>query len=113
MDKQIFKRVLDNMVFAMNLSDDIPEHILTEIMQYRISQGRENLFAKPELVEVFNTKADKKLRPQLGPPLQLQLRQPQIPEQNQQQSEKVLFNEVCGYDDLKQLLSRMLASKES
>ena len=113
MDKQIFKRVLDNMVFAMNLRDDTPEHILTEIMQDRITQGRESLFAKPELVEVFNTEADRKLRPQLGPPLQLQLRQPQIPEQNQQQSEKVLFNEVCGYDDLKQLLSRMLASKES
>ena len=39
MDKNVFKRILDNMVFAMNLSDDIPEHIMTEIMQSGVAQG--------------------------------------------------------------------------
>jgi hypothetical protein len=117
MDRQIFKRILDNMVFAMNLSDDIPEHIMTEIMQSRIAQGTESLFAKSELLEDFNADVDKRLRPQLGPqsqspssPLLLPL---QLQQQHHPQSKEVLFNEVYGYDDLKQLLSRMLASKES
>src|SRR5215204_704960 len=120
MDKQIFKRILDNMVFAMNLSDDIPEHIMTAIMQSRVAQGTESLFAKPELLEDFNADVDKKLRPHLGPQSQSQSRSspPLLPplqqkQQYQPQSEKVLFNEVYGYDDLKRLLSRMLASKES
>ena len=69
MDKNVFKRILDNMVFAMNLSDDILEHIMTEIMQSRVAQGTESLFAKPELLEDFNAEVDRKLRPQLGPQL--------------------------------------------
>ena len=108
------------MVFAMNLSDDIPEHIMTAIMQSRVAQGTESLFAKPELLEDFNADVDKKLRPHLGPQSQSQSRSspPLLPplqqkQQYQPQSEKVLFNEVYGYDDLKRLLSRMLASKES
>ncbi len=118
MDKQIFKRILDNMVFAMNLSDDIPEHIITEIMQSRVEQGTESLFAKPELLEDFNAYVDRKLRPQLGPQSQSRPLPPPLPplqqkQQYQPNSEKVLFNEVYGYDDLKRLLSRMLASKES
>lgn len=110
--RQIFKRLLDNMVFAMNLSDDIPKHIITEIMQDRVVHGTESPFAKPELVEVFNAEVDRKLRPQLGPEFHLQSRPPPQ-QQRDPQSEKVLFNEVYGYDDLKRLLSRMLASKES
>ena len=104
------------MVFAMNLSDDIPEHIMSEIMQDRVTHGtEEGLFVKPELVEGFNAEVDRKLRPQLGAQLQSQSRPPlpQQQPQHQPQLEKVLFNEVHGYDDLKQLLSRMLASKES
>ena len=112
MDKQIFKRILDNIVFAMNLSDDIPEHIMTEIMKDRVAHGiEESLFTEPELVEGFNAEVDRKLRPELGPEFHLQSRPP--PQQRDSQSEKVLFNEVYGYDDLKRLLSRMLASKES
>jgi hypothetical protein len=116
MDKQIFKRILDNMIFAMNLSDDIPEHIMAEIMLDRVAQGTESHFAKPELLEDFNADVDRKLKPQLGPQPQPQSRPLPPLQQKQQyqpQSEKVLFNEVYGYDDLKQLLSRMLASKES
>jgi Holliday junction resolvasome RuvABC ATP-dependent DNA helicase subunit len=118
MDKQIFKRILDNMVFAMNLSDDIPEHVMTEIMQSRVAQGTESIFAKPELLEDFNVDVDRNLRPQLGPQSQSQSPPSPLPplqqkQQYQPQSEKVLFNEVYGYDDLKQLLCRMLASKES
>jgi hypothetical protein len=110
MNKQIFKRILDNMVFAVNLSDDIPEHIMTEIMKVRVTHGtEESLFAEPELVEGFNAEVNRKLRPQLGPKFLLQSRPP--PQQRDPQSEKVLFNEVYGYDDLKRLLSRMLASK--
>jgi replication-associated recombination protein RarA len=112
MDKQIFKRILDNIVFAMNLSDDIPEHIMTEIMKDRVAHEiEESLFTEPELVEGFNAEVDRKLRPELGPEFHLQSRPP--PQQHDPQSEKVLFNEVYGYDDLKRLLSRMLASKES
>jgi hypothetical protein len=33
MDKNVFKKILENMAFAMNLSDDIPEHIMTEMMR--------------------------------------------------------------------------------
>jgi hypothetical protein len=58
MDKQIFKRILDNMDFVMYLSDNIPEH--TMIDRDRIAHGTESLFAK--LVEGFN----EKLRPRLG-----------------------------------------------
>jgi hypothetical protein len=44
MDKQIFKRILDNMDFAMYLSDNIPEHIMID--RDRIAHGTESLFAK-------------------------------------------------------------------
>ena len=77
MDKQIFKRILENIVFAMNLSDDTPEHIMTEIMKDRVAHGtEESLFAEPELVEGFNAEVDGKLRPQLGPEFHLQSRPP-------------------------------------
>jgi hypothetical protein len=98
MDKKIFKRILENMAFAMNLSGDIPEHIMTEMMRSkdkRVASELEAIFGKFdgsesdfESIEDFNAEVDRKLRPRLGQ--QLQSKQPSP------DPEKEFFSEIVA-----------------
>jgi Holliday junction resolvasome RuvABC ATP-dependent DNA helicase subunit len=90
MDKGVFKRIMDNIAFAMDLNDRIPEHIRQEIIREE-SSGR----ARNKSIEEFNAAVSRKL-PQQQPP-----------------SEDVLFSEIQGYSDLKHLLTKMVMSDQS
>lgn len=112
MDKKIFKRILENMAFAMNLSDDIPEHIMTEMMRSkdnRVASGLEAIFGKFdgsesdfESIEDFNAEVDRKLRPRLGQLLQSKQPSPR--------TEEEFFSEIVGYSDIKKLLMKCILS---
>jgi replication-associated recombination protein RarA len=90
MDKGVFKRIMDNIAFAMDFDDRIPEHIRQEIIREE-SSGR----ARNESIEEFNAAVSRKLPQQ------------QIPSQD------VLFSEIQGYSDLKHLLAKMVMSDQS
>lgn len=84
---------MNNIAFAMELNDQIPEHIRQEIIREESveSVGRE----RNESIEEFNTVVSRKLPQQ------------QLP------SEDVLFSEIQGYNDLKHLLTKMVMSDQS
>jgi replication-associated recombination protein RarA len=90
MDKGVFKRIMDNIVFAMDLNDQIPDHIRQEFIR-----DESVLRIRNESIEEFNAAVSRKLP------------QPQLP------SEEGLFAEIQGYDDLKHLLAKMVMSDQS
>src|SRR5215203_5727611 len=90
MDKNIFRRLMNNIAFAMELNDQVPEHIRQEIVRDE-SLGVE----RDESIEDFNEEVLRKLPKQ------------------QLLSEEVLFSEISGYSDLKYLLGKMVFSNES
>jgi replication-associated recombination protein RarA len=106
MDKNVFRRIFENMVFAMNLSDDIPEHIMTEMIKDRkVVNEMEAIFGTPvdfESVEDFNEEVNRKLKPRIGQ--QIVTRQEVV-----QQSEE-FFSEIVGYSDVKELFMKCIQS---
>jgi hypothetical protein len=56
MDKSVFKRIMDNLAFAMELNDQIPEHIRQEIAREESLEKRSN-----ESIEEFNAIVSRKL----------------------------------------------------
>jgi replication-associated recombination protein RarA len=108
MDKNVFRKILENMVFAMNLSDDIPEHIMTEMMRIKdrkVVNEMEAIFGTPvdfESVEDFNEEVNRKLKPRIGQ--QIVTRQEVL-----QQSEE-FFSEIVGYSDVKELFMKCIQS---
>jgi replication-associated recombination protein RarA len=96
MDKQIFNRILDNIVFAMNLDDNIPDHIMTEIMRTTTSAEAAREVENMAKIRRFNEEVDMKLGVI----------------QAEDDAESV-FNEVYGYSDLKCLLAKMVLSDAS
>jgi hypothetical protein len=88
MNTKVLRRFMDNIIFAMNLSEEVPEHIKEEMMRSY----------HPNSVKDFNEEVDRKLHPRLG-----QQTRPQ------QQSED-FFNEIVGYADIKILLMRCIQS---
>jgi MoxR-like ATPase len=87
MDKSIFKRLMNNIAFAMELNDQIPEHIRQEIVREE-SLGR----IRNESIENFNAEVRK-----LG---------------KQEQTEEGFFDSIIGYSDIKKLLVRCIQSNE-
>jgi Holliday junction resolvasome RuvABC ATP-dependent DNA helicase subunit len=81
---------MDNIVFAMDLNDQIPDHIRQEFIRDE-SVGR----IRNESIEEFNAAISRKLP------------------QQQLLSEESLFCEICGYSDLKHLLTIMITSDQS
>ena len=96
MFKSIFKHGMDNLKFAFNLDDHIPEHIIDEL---RSEQEFRNEEEDPEVtVEQIFSKSRPKLK--LKPTYSY----------NQKQK---LFYDVIGYEDLKGLLTKCLTIKDS
>jgi MoxR-like ATPase len=108
MDKNVFRKILENIVFAMNLSDDIPEHIITEMMRIKdrkVVNEMEAIFGTPvdfESVEDFNEEVNRNLKPRIGQ--QIVTRQEVV-----QQSEE-FFSEIVGYSDVKELFMKCIQS---
>jgi Holliday junction DNA helicase RuvB len=102
MFESIFKKGIDNLRFALNLDDYVPEHIMNEL---RIEQSfldrDENLEGNKSLfnaAQIFS-----QVRPELEPSLAYD-------NYSQRQS---LFDEVIGFEDLKELLTKCLTVKDS
>jgi replication-associated recombination protein RarA len=88
MDANVLRRFVDNIIFAMNLSEEVPEHIKEEMMRSY----------HPDVVKDFNDEIDRKLVPGLGQ------------QGRQQQQSEDFFNEIVGYGDIKKLLIRCIQS---
>ena len=88
MDANVLRRFVDNIIFAMNLSEEVPEHIKEEMMRSY----------HPDVVKDFNDEIYRKLRPRLGQ------------QGRQQQQSEDFFNEIVGYVDIKKLLIRCIQS---
>src|SRR5918992_368472 len=84
----VFKRIMDNIVFAMDLNDKIPEYMRQEIVREK-PLGR----LRNESIEDFNAEVSKKLG-------------------EQEQTEEDFFDTIVGYSDIKKLLMRCMRSKE-
>jgi replication-associated recombination protein RarA len=93
----LLDKLIENLIFAMNFDDKVPEHILEEIFRYNKNK---NMNVEHELetltVDEFNEEVDRKIGV--------------IQAQDDAES---LFNEVYGYSDLKFLLTKMVLSKQS
>jgi Holliday junction DNA helicase RuvB len=101
MFKSVFKRGIDNLRFALNLDGYVLEHIMSELRdeQEFLNEG-EHL---EDTVE-FNSKVEQifsksKLKPKLT--------------YNNYNQKQIPFEDVIGYDDLKELLTKCLVSKEN
>ena len=101
MFKSIFKRGIDNLRFALNLDGYVPEHIMHEL---RDEQEFVNEDEHLEDTDEFNSKVEQifsksKLKPKLT--------------YNNYNQKQIPFEDVIGYDDLKELLTKCLVSKEN
>jgi len=99
MFKSIFKRGIDNLRFALNLDDRIPEHSICEL---RNEQECLNEDEHLEDIDEFNSKVEEifsKVQPKSTYSIYKQKQNP--------------FEDVIGYEDLKILLMRCLDSKEN
>ena len=92
MFKSIFKKEIDNLRFALNLDDYIPEHIIDELRSEQEFLNEVN----SNVGQMFS-----KSRPKLKPTYN-SYKQKQIP-----------FDDILGYDDLKELLTKCLTIKDS
>ena len=77
---------MDNLAFAMDLNDEIPEHIRQEIVR---EEAKGNI--RHETVEEFNALVSQKLQPQ---------------------TEEAFFAEIIGYPDIKKLLMKCIQSSD-
>src|SRR5215207_9549072 len=103
MFESIFKKGMDNLRFALNLDDYIPEHIMDELRdeQEFLNEDKdlEDISEFNSKVEQIFSKSKSKLKPKST--------------YNNYKQKQIPFNDVVGYDDLKVLLMRCLVSKEN
>jgi MoxR-like ATPase len=112
---ELLDKLLKNLIFAMNLNDEVPEHIMKEIFRHKRGMTKSKSIAydgdaltnalqviEPEIIETesetdygiiteFNAEVSKKLEPQL---------------------QKALFSEIIGYSDIKKLLMKCIRSSD-
>jgi Holliday junction DNA helicase RuvB len=99
MFKSIFKKGIDNLRFALNLDDYIPEHIIDEL---RIEQEFLNEYEDLEDIDELNSNVGQifsKSRPRLKP--------------TYNSYKQIPFDDILGYDDLKELLTKCLTIRDS
>ena len=87
-------KLIKNLIFAMNLDDKVPEHILEEIFRHNKNKNVEHE-AETLTVDQFDEEVGRKVGVQI------------------KDDAEFLFNEVHGYADLKFLLAKMVLSKQS
>ena len=98
MFKSILKKGMDNLRFALNLDGYVPEHIMYEL------RNEQELIEDEHLANIdeFNSKVEE-IFPEA---------QPKWGYSNYKQKQK-LFDDIIGYDDLKELLTKCLVVKDS
>jgi replication-associated recombination protein RarA len=93
----LLDKLIENLIFAMNFDDKVPEHILEEIFRHNKNKNLNTEHeSEIQTVDEFNEEVDRKLG--------------FVQAQDDAES---LFNEVYGYGDLKFLLAKMVLSKQS
>jgi hypothetical protein len=98
--ESIFKRGIDNLRFALNLDSYVPQHIMDELGSEQKFPMRDEDLGKKDKFN-FNigpnfSKTGLMLEPKCG-----------------YEQKRTLFSEIVGHDDLKKLLIRCLAVKDS
>jgi MoxR-like ATPase len=94
MDANVLRRFVDNIIFAMNLSEVVPEHIKEEIMRSY----------HPNLIKDFNEEVDRKLKPRIGQQI--------VTKQEVVQQSEEFFSEIVGYSDIKELFMKCIQSNK-
>jgi Holliday junction DNA helicase RuvB len=103
MIRSIFEKGMDNLRFALNLDGYVPEHIMDEL---RSEQEFLNRDEDLEEKDKFNSNVEQifsKSRPKLEPKSTY----------NSYNQKRKLFDDIVGYDDLKELLAKCLVVKDS
>jgi hypothetical protein len=103
MFESIFKKGMDNLRFALNLDDYVPEHIMDELrIEQKFLDRDENLEGKDKSMsneaQIFS-----QARPKLE-------HRPVYGSYNQRQ---ILFDDIIGFEDLKELLTKCLSIKDN
>jgi Holliday junction DNA helicase RuvB len=98
MFKSILKKGMDNLRFALNLDGYVPEHIMYEL------RNKQELIEDEHLADIdeFNSKVE-----EIFPGAQ-----PKWGYSSHKQKQK-LFDDIIGYDDLKELFTKCLVAKDS
>jgi hypothetical protein len=102
--KSLLERGLDNLRFALDLDGYVPEHIIGEL---RSSQESTNGDEDPGDMAEFSSDVEQifsKSRPKSKSSLK---------PANGNHQRQVSFDEIIGYDDLKELLMKCLVVKDS
>jgi Holliday junction DNA helicase RuvB len=101
--ESIFKKGIDNLRFALNLDDYVPEHIMDDLRREQEFQSRdENLEEKDKLNSIAGlifSKKNSKLEAKSTC--------------NSYKPKKIPFSDIIGHDDLKELLIKCLVIKDS
>jgi predicted nucleic acid-binding protein len=101
MIKSTFKKGIDNLRFALNIDDYIPEHLMDELRnEQEFLNENENL----DDVDEFNSEVEQifsKSRPK-----------PKIA-YNVYNQKQIPFDDIIGYDDLKELLTKCLVINDN
>jgi hypothetical protein len=92
MDSNVLRRFVDNIIFAMNLSEVVPGHIKEEIMRSY----------HPNLINDFNEEVGRKLKPRIGQQI--------VTKQEEVQQSEEFFSEIVGYSDIKELFMKCIQS---
>jgi replication-associated recombination protein RarA len=94
MDANVLRRFVDNIIFALNLSEVVPEHIKEEIMRSY----------HPNLIKDFNEDVDRKLKPRIGQQI--------VTKQEVVRQSEEFFSEIVGYSDIKELFMKCIQSNK-
>jgi hypothetical protein len=101
--ESILRKGVDNLRFALNLDGYVPEHIIQELRSEQTFLDRNK-----NLGEIDKSIFDSgQIFPQLGPKLW-----PKSAHGSSTQKE-ILFDDIFGFEDLKELLTKCLAIKDS
>jgi Holliday junction DNA helicase RuvB len=103
MFKSIFKKGMDNLRFALNLDDYIPEHIIAEL---RSEQEFLNEDEDLEDIDELNSNVGQIFS-------KSKLESKPKSKYNSYKLKQVSFDDVIGYDDLKELLTKCLLIKDN
>jgi MoxR-like ATPase len=103
MFKSIFKKGMDNLRFALNLDDYIPEHIIAEL---KSEQEFLNEDEDLEDIDELNSNVG-----QIFSKSKLESKPKST--YNSYKQKQVSFDDVIGYDDLKELLTKCLLIKDN
>jgi replication-associated recombination protein RarA len=103
MFKSIFKKGMDNLRFALNLDDYIPEHIIDEL---RSEQEFLNKNKDLEDIDELNSYVGRIFS-------KSKLESKPESTYNNYKQKQISFDDVIGYDDLKELLTKCLLIKDN